>query len=181
MSQEIQNQSGGGEGQAMEAHENHEALQERLEILQGIVDQFNKDVQPALIEFENKNAVFFTKENGYDDEQKQTAFTRLFEKLVEFMTHIDAINLLYSRTNSEFSLAPIYSACRYAKERLTAAPSLKHGRAQQIEQHGGEAKNVPGGKGLDTFEHTKEAFIKLKAIIDGVNGSLSFLSPKKAK
>ena len=153
MSHERPEQVGNG-GQVMEAHENHEALQERLEILQGIVDQFNKDVQPALIEFENKNAVFFTTEKGYDDEQKQTAFAKLFEKLVEFMAHIDAINRLFSKTQSEFSLAPIYSACRYAKERLTAAPSLKHGRAQQIEQFGGE-RDVPGGKCLDTFEHTK--------------------------
>lgn len=88
--------------------ESLETLSERMEALQGIVDEFTSEVGPALQEYEKTSQVIFTEENGYNDSLQRKNFSALVAKLASFESHVKAMFDLFDGKNGGSGLNDIF-------------------------------------------------------------------------
>ena len=159
--------------------ESKEAVQERIDVLKDVVEEFQKNVRPAITDWENKTRVEFQKEGGYDNEQKNGALANLLTRLVTFDTHVQAMYQLFEVSGGGEGLNYILGQIRNVKERLQAAPDVRYSKDAQVETFGGDKKNIPGEKVLDTYEETVKVIDALKHEIAGIASALAFMTPKK--
>ncbi|MCB9805801.1 hypothetical protein H6775_01410 [Candidatus Nomurabacteria bacterium] len=157
--------------------ESLETLSERMEALQGIVDEFTSEVGPALQEYEKTSQVIFTEENGYNDSLQRKNFSALVAKLASFESHVKAMFDLFDGKNGGSGLNDIFWSVKRVQERLAAAPDARYTYEAQVQTYGGK-ENIPAGN-IDTFEYTQDAVLSLKSEIKGIRTALEFMHPTK--
>lgn len=161
-----------------ESNESFESLQERVEVLQGVIDEFDSEVDRALKDFEQTACVRFSTEKGYDDSLKLKNHTNLVSKLAGFEAHLKSLVNLFETKDGGDGLNILWNSVSTLREQLAVAPDIRYSKEAQIEKYGGE-ENIPGEKALDNFEHTQELIIALRAEIKGISGALRFMTPTK--
>lgn len=157
--------------------ESLETLNERMEALQGIVDEFTSEVEPALQEYENTSRVIFTEEKGYNDRLQRENIFVLITKLASFESHVKAMFYLFDKKEGGSGLNDIILSVKRVQERLVAAPDTRYTQEAQIKTYGGK-ENILGGN-MDTFEYTQDAILSLKSELVGIRTALKFMHPEK--
>ncbi|MFA7193465.1 MAG: hypothetical protein WC087_00925 [Candidatus Paceibacterota bacterium] len=160
--------------------ESFESLNERIEVLEGITKEFEKEVAPALHQFEMTSPHNYTDGNVYSDMIHRKAFAELLKKLSAFEVNVKSIFELFEQTGGGAGLNNLYASIIKMQERLIAAPDVRYNREAQIESYGGK-ENVPAGGSLDTFEETQKTALGLKGEMRGIEMALTFLSPEKVR
>jgi len=161
-----------------DANESFESMQERMEVLKGIVEEFKSEVSRDLYDFEKSAKTTFSLENGYDDSLKLQKLTNIVSKLSVFQSHVHAIMQLFDKKDGAMGLNFLWSSLDDLIDQLSIAPDIRYSREAQIEKYNGK-ENVPAEKVLDTFEHTQELIISLRNEIKGIDTALNFMNPEK--
>lgn len=161
-----------------ESNESFESLQERIEVLQGVLDKFDSEIEPALKDFEYTARVRFSTEKGYDDSLKLKNHTNLVSKLAGFEVHLKSLVNLFETKDGGDGLNILWNSVITLREQLSVAPDIRYNKEAQIEKYGGE-ENIPAEKSLDTFEHTQDLIVSLKGEVKGIHGALRFMTPTK--
>lgn len=157
--------------------ESLETLNERMEVLQGIVDEFTSEVGPALQEYENTSQMIFTEEKGYNDSLQRKNFSALVAKLAFFESRVRTMFDSFDKKEGGSGLNDMYFSVKRVQERLAAAPDARYTREAQIKTYGGK-ENIPAGN-MDTFEYTQDAILSLKSEIVGIRTALKFMKPER--
>lgn len=158
--------------------ESLETLNERMEVLQGIVEEFSKEVGPALREYENTSRKVFTGENGHNDSLQRKNLLDLSIKLAAFEVHLTSMFEVFERAGGGSGLNDLFTFIHEIQTRLAEAPDARHTHEALAEIHGGK-RNIPAGRW--GFENTQEIIRDFKGQIRGLQIALEFLHPKKVR
>jgi hypothetical protein len=161
-----------------ESKETLENLEERLEVLQGIVDEFDSGVGSVLKEYLRSAEVTHSEERGFDDSIKLKNLTEIVSKLSTFEEHIKSLVNLFESKDGADGINILLVSVMDLRKQLSVAPDVRYSLEAQIEKHGGK-ENIPAERCLDNFEHTQELIVSLKGEIKGIRGALRFMSPTK--
>lgn len=169
-----------GPEQTPSVQESFETLSERMEVLGGIVDEYEEEVVPVLHAYEKISLLHLSEKDGYEDSAKRKAFADLLAKLASFESHIKAIFDLFESKDGAAGLNNLFFLVKGVQERLIAAPDVRYDREAQIATYGGK-ENVPAGKGFDTFEQTQQTIVNFKGEMAGIKNVLQFMRPTKVR
>ncbi len=161
-----------------ETNESFESLQERIEVLQGVVDEFDSSVDRAMTDFQQTSRILFSDEKGFNDDMQLKSLTNIVSKIATFEGHLSAMVKLFETKDGADGLNILLSSVRNFKEQLSVAPDIRYSSEAQIEKYSGK-ENIPAEKSLDTFEHTQELITSLRGEINGIKSVLRFMNPTK--
>lgn len=164
------------EQESIKSPESLEAINERVEDLQHIVNEFMRNVIPALDEYERVSKIVFEEER-YNDTQQRMVFTRAITALSSFEGEVKKMFDVHEAGAGGSGLNDIMWSIKRVQERLIAAPDIRYNREAQIDGYKGK-KNIPAGN-MDAFEHTQEAIAGLRAEFMGIRSALKFMHPNK--